>query len=326
MDMTANQMRVLEYRKERLRDASRELELLLSGGDVSPLPRVQAETGRYSEKRAWALVEELLDALESYERYWDRACSEDGDVPLAQLPYRLPERSRAFFRCFLYCVVFTASAGACPWLPACLPGAGGGFHDILLLAEQTRYEDKIELYFDELYNRPLMEGTFARMDDIYEMLSGEKITAAIPEEDRQTVLRRHPAEIKELEELWAESLDVSPKEQEKASQDWYDALSDEEREAAEEEERWIEEGKQAWLEEFQEKEDFCQQYLLFRKLYFEEDVRKDLARKVEGMLDIYLYEQGESALLKEDHFFHAFALLKKLLEQVRGFGKTEADG
>jgi len=328
MDMTIEQMRILEYRKERLRDTLRELELLLSGGNVSPKPWVQTKTGQYSEKRAWALVEELLAALEKYERYCNCSYNEDGNLHLAELPSRLPERSRDFFRSFLYCAVFAASAGVCHWIPDRLYGAAKGtFHDILVLAEQTKYDDKIELYFDELYSSSFAEGTFAQLDDLYEIFSGEKIETTIPEEDRQTVIRRHQGEIKELEELWAGCLDISPEDQEMADREWYDSLSSEEYEEYEEwekEARWLEEARQAWLEEFQEKEDFCRQYLLFRKLYFEETARYNLARKVEGMLDIYLYEQGKSAFLKDDTFFYTFTLLKKLLDQAQSFGKTES--
>jgi len=301
----------MEYRRKRLLERVGALERLLAGRDVA-LPSWTRPDGGYSELRTWALVEDLLDALEQYERY--RTCQEDGDPALSELPYRMPEGLRKCCRGFLYCAVRLSASGHY-WL--C--GAKGTFNDLLYMAEGIGYTDKTRLCFDELYDRPVMEGFFAWMDTLYEAFTGKGTETIVTEEERQAVQKRYKAEIEEREAVWSQEL-LSPEEQAEIDRQWYESLSDEERREVDEESEALaqeEQDKQAWMEAFPEKEMFCRQYLLFRRLYFQEAAWRTLPQGVEHLLDIYLYEQGASALLKDDAFFYTYALLGKVLKQAR---------
>lgn len=317
MKLTVKQMKSLEFRKGRLLEKVEALDRLLSGRDVSLLPLVRTETGRYSEKRTWALVEELLAALEKYRQYL-RHDDQDDETELA--PYRLPEQERSLYRSFLYCAIRMAAGN--PWWIRGSYWPKGTFGDILALAKQTGYERKVDLYFDELYARGGMWGFFAYMDDFYEALTGQKISTTITEEEQLEAREWHQKEVQE----WEESEDemFSPEELEKIYMEEYESLSDGEKQALDEEaeqNRKDAQEKQAWVRAFPQKESFCQQYLLFRKLYFQN--WSGLADSIEHMLDIYLYEHGASRLLEDDTYFYAYALFNKLLKQVKDLAEAE---
>ncbi len=315
MELTVKQLERLDYRRKRLLERVGELERMLSGRDMRLPPLARTEESGYSEERAWALVEALLAALEQYERY--RAYGEDGDPALSELPYQLPEGRRNLFRGFLYCAV-RLSAGGPDWLCE----TRGTFDDLSRFAEGIGYADKIDLCFDELYHRPEMDGFFAWMDSLYEAFTGQEMETIITEEERRAVRKRYQAEIEELEAVWAEQPELSPEEWAELDREWYESLTDEERRENEEElEEWEREERErrAWIEAFPKKETLCQQYLLFRKLYFEEAGRLTLSKSVERLLDIYLHERGKSLFLEDETFFYTYALLNKVIKQV---GKT----
>lgn len=324
MELTMKQVERLQYRKERLAEKANRLEFLLSGRGVSLLPLVRTKGGRYSEKRAWALVEDLLAALEKYEAYLQ--CledEEDEDRPLAEIACHLPEQEQAFYRSFLYCAVRVAESN-----PFWIWGRRGVFHDILDLAESAAiYREKIELHFDELYWGPSGEPSgqfFDCMDRLYEAFTGTPVTDALPEEDRREAEERVRARKKKDEEDWAAFLEdagMTEEEYEAANLEMLEQFGGIVEQGPVEAQR-DERQKQAWIKAFPNKEALCQQYLMCRELYFQAD-RSQLADNLENMLDFYLYEHGESSYLQDDTFFYAYALLDKVLRQVRDLTKAE---
>lgn len=312
MDMEIKDIERLEFRKERLLEKSRRLESLISGRSVSLMPLIRTKTGKHSEKRTWLFINALTDALEKYEKY--RNLEEEPDFELS------PEE-RTFYKSFLYCAIRIAEEK--PWW---LLMSEGTFDDILKLAENTLYHAKHQLHFYELYKRPALDGFFFYMDELYELFTGTAVTLTIDEEELSEVKRLYaseiefldsedPAYLEEYEKAFAgmSSAEITLRELDALSPaQMKEGILEAQRDAKEQEE------KQKWAEHFSEKELFCSQYLLCRKLYFETGADHDFPRRIERMTDIYLYEHEISSFLNDELFFSAYAMLRRALRYVDG--------
>lgn len=345
MEITVKQMQSLEYRRDRLREKIRKLEFLISGKGESFLPLVRTKSGRYSEKRTWALVEALLDALEKYEKYekWQEDSGDsgwkDGDLPLAKVAYQMPEQNRTFWRSFLYCAVrFAESNPASVWcLGTCRPGGlpwwgietAGTFEDILSLAECVERIARAELHFAELYHPEYLSGFFGWMDNLYQAFAGKPVTDTISEADRLTVRELFPDETAQAERLQAEQPDEQGINQlltEAAQAEW-ETMSEEERRWEDEKEReyfQYEQMREDWLRAFPNKESFCRQYLVFRELFFQVDCRRGFCSILEQAIDVYLYERETSGYMDDETFFSAYGLVNKAVGEIRELSEAEA--
>lgn len=329
MELTIKQVERLQYRKERLAERASRLEFLLSGRGTSLLPLVQTKTGKHSEKRTWALVEDLLAALEKYEVYLH--CLKNGveeDRPLTAADGHLPEQERTFYRSFLYCALRVMENDHPFWIW----GREGTFKDLLGLTESAAdYKEKLELHAEELYWGNSGEptgGFFDCMDHLYEAITGRPITDTLSEEDRHAAEERVLTQKKEEEADWAaflKDLDMTEEEYETASREINEQLGETLAEEPEREEQApVQKGRnKVWSEAFPNKDMLCQQYLLCRELYFQAD-RRNLSDRLKNALDFYLYEHGQSSYLEDDTFFYTYALLNKVIKQIENLPKGEA--
>lgn len=306
MNLTEKQIKSVVYRQEKLME---KIEMLkwqlsgwLSGWDASLLPLVRTETGGYSEKRTWALVEELLTDLDRAQMYWGEEWRS----------LQLREWRRALFKSLLYCVIRVLERVPCLQEDDNDFSRSNSWHlywgrkkvtfaDILNLTKY-RYRTKAKLYFDELVFTAAGNDLFGCLDELYEAFSGRDIADTITEEERLELRSQFP---------WM--CERKPNAGDEASR------GGEIRGSGEPDEdpplsglAWP-----AWVGAFPQKEMFCQQYLLFRKLYFEGDGDRALSDWLERMLVVYFAERGESRLLDDDVYFYTYALLNKLLKQVK---------
>lgn len=321
MQITVEEMKNMEFRKERLLHKTKKLEFLLSGRNRSLLPEIQTKAGRHSEKRTWQFIERLIESLEKYEKC--SACDEDDmDMLVEEIDYVIPEEKKCFYRSFLYCVVRIAEED--PWW---IWITRGTFDDVLKLVERTQYYDtKYELYFYEMYKTPNIDGFFYCMDEIYRLFTGKRITSTICEEDTEEVKKRYAFEIEmmdmwrdaDYEEAYQETF-AGMSEEEIRQLEWESLSSQEKRSALKEAEeiKKTEKAKKEWVKGFSDKKMFCEQYELCRKLYFKEvTTPQQLALKIERMMDVYLYEQGDSRFMEDEVFFYTYTLLDKTVKRA----------
>lgn len=321
MGITAKQIERLEYRKERLLSEARKLEYLLSGRNISLGPKLRGEDGSHSEEKTWDLIEQLIGALEKYEKYTKCDILDEGDVTMEEIDHAMPEEQKRFYRSFLYCALRVIEEGVVwpceEWMPR------STFDSVLRLVEKTPfYMDKYELYFSELYE--FTNGFFYYMDEAYHSLNGNSIVSTISQADREEVRKRYAYQVndyemgvsgreEEMENSGLSRKELAELERQAAEAEW-SSLSESEQKENQDELRNYEE----WKERFPEKERFCRQYELCRDLYFERLIRpQELAFQIERMMDVYLLEQGDSRFMDHDAFFYAFALLRRTVKQTR---------
>lgn len=322
MKITIKEMERLEYRKQRLLSETKKLEAILSGRNTDLGPRTSTGPGKHSEKKVWEFVEQMVDALEKYEKYaeYDMFDEAEEDISLEEADGGMTEDRKRFYRSFLYCALRVTREGVLwpdgEWRPKYT------FDSVLKLAEKTPfYGDKYELYFSEMYKTS--DGFFYYMDEAYRALTGNSIESTISEEDKEEVKKRYAYQAEDYEmgvSVWREAMEESGCSMEelaafesRAAEAEWDLKSEKERKRSiRERERF-----EKWKEGFPEKDIFCRQYELCRELYFKKLFRpEELAFQIERMMDIYLYEHGTSRFMDDEAFFYTFTLLKRTVKQA----------
>ena len=287
MEQYIKEIKDLEFRKEKLLEQAKKIETLLSGKYMHYYKFVEDETGNYSEEKAWEMVESFMEALRKYDVYflleeerWDMEDVED---------FFLTEKDELFFKSFLYCVlrwgysgigVFSAYSGK------------GTFEDFLEMARavsrNANYK-KEDLFYEEKYE--VTDDPFFSFNILYERVMNEPVYELTKEEKEA----------------------ISDQDEEKISFDEEDEFGRIQQELYDEEKRAI--------KHFANKEEFAKQYLLFRELYFQMDsyLLGRMKNIIEGMLDVYLYQNNLSNFLDDELFFKTFAMLRKTAGYVQEY-------
>lgn len=284
----------MAYRKMRLREKTDQVELLLSGQGESLLPLVRDESGHYSEEKTRALCAQLAD------------------------PLGLDRGKRETLESFLYCALRLIEGDPFSF---CLAGNRGSFRNLVGLARETDYWDVSELYYDELTAPNTAHGIFPCLDELCKALSGWDAAESISPEARAALPEHLQMELREREALLAEYPDVSDEEYREIEQMRYDALSPEERQWEDEENarfREEEEQKQEWLAGFSDREALLQEYLRFRRLYAQGNLRgTGLGKAAEDAVDLWLYRMKKAYFLEDDRYFYAYGLLDRAVRALR---------
>lgn len=284
----------MAYRKMRLREKTDQVELLLSGQGESLLPLVRDESGHYSEEKTRALCAQLAD------------------------PLGLDRGKRETLESFLYCAFRLIEGDPFSF---CLAGNRGSFRNLVELARETDYWDVSELYYDELTAPNTAHGIFPCLDELCKALSGWDAAESISPEARAALPEHLQMELREREALLAEYPDVSDEEYREIEQMRYDALSPEERQWEDEENarfREEEEQKQEWLAGFSDREALLQEYLRFRRLYAQGNLRgTGLGKAAEDAVDLWLYRMKKAYFLEDDRYFYAYGLLDRAVRALR---------
>lgn len=282
--LTSLQRENLRYRKKRMEQKARRLELLLSGRGESLLALVRTPGGRYSESRTQGLKKQLLQGQE------------------------LPGLDREFLDSFLYCALRLSERG-----PALLQGPGfewsidGTFQDLPGLAVTIDpWGDRYDRWYQDFFSGNCQSAAFALMDSLYEKFSGEPIERALalllPEVSAKALSRYRPEP-------------ESTQEPEEWEEEFLPAGFDEEEWEKLEQDKTLEYA--AWEKNFPAKDRFCQAYLLCRKRYFETENCRGLSAGVEQAVDEYLCCAGLSNYLADRTFFAVYGLLERSEKQAR---------
>lgn len=323
MEKNIQKIKDLQFRKEKLIEQTKKIETLLSGKYLHYYRFMQDQKGHYSEEKTWEMIETLLDDFKKYDVYflemeeWDEEEIEES---------LLTEKGELFIKSYLYCVLRWGYSG----IGYCGSGSGkGNFEDILDMAKSigrnVNYKEE-DLLYDEKYNTT--DDPFYTFNELYEKVMNESAHSSAKEEALIKMREKYAAEIESIERYGLE--------QEKALIDAYggemtleeiDNLDWEQNRAFAEEDEYIRieielyEYEQKAIERFANKEVFAEQYLLFRDLYFQMDslLLWRMSDVLEGMLDIYLYQNNLSKFLDDELFFETFAMLRKVTNHVQKY-------
>ncbi|MDE7010541.1 MAG: hypothetical protein K2O93_04950, partial [Oscillospiraceae bacterium] len=300
--LTQSQLQSLEGRKRLLVEKAEKVELLLSGRSRSVLPELTDEEGLYSERKTQALIGQLIGHVCFYYQIRRQAA--------------LKVKEQACLRSFFYCAL-RLSASRPPWLPE----IRGAFQDLLLCARRTYYPNRVSLYYEELYNPAKNDDFFIWMDECYELLTGQRVTAHISAVDEQLARDTYWEEIAELnkqiegafdsDEPWSDSELYGGEDWETWQLERQEIEEEQLRESLRENQR-----RQDWARSFPEPQRFCQHYLLLRELYFDVRMQDTLPQTVERVLDALLQERSDSYFLDNDVFSSASKLLDDAAEQL----------
>ncbi len=304
--LTKQMLETLQYRKERLEHKAGQMERLLSGREKSLLPLLRDKSGRYSEKKTRALVEKLVQALDLY-RQGRNAREGEKDRPLSAFPSALEEDERSFWRGFLYCLLRLAEDPP-NWNFTCK----GTFGDLLEMSgDILQYKEAERFYLDTVYRGVYDSLIWLWLEQACEAFTGEKREGRVTPEEIQAVEARYPNEIADAAKLAAieEALKEDPRFEDPDAEP-LDAWELEELE--EEDARY-----RAWLDNFPEKENFCREYLSWRRAYFDLRAWEWLEAHMQAMLEVYLCQDGSSSFLCDETYFSAYALLDRAVKQLR---------
>lgn len=309
----------LRFRKEKMMEQAKRIETMLSGRYIHYYELMEDENGVYSEAKTWKMVEELLDALKRYDKFYASYDEDEEDFDIDELEdYFFSELQEAFYRSFLYCVLRWGYSGI-----GNVDGKGS-FEDFIQMADSIGKIEKYEiedLLFDEKYD--VTWEPFFTWNDLYSSVTGRNVSDTAKEEDILTMREKYATRVQEVEERWKQ-------EEQKTIAAYGGEMSLEE--IREQEERimiecaddlWkdVYEIEQRAIENFQEKDTFAKQYLIFRETFFKVDywLKRRMKANIEGMLDIYLYEKGFSKFLEDDLFFQTYAMIRKTANYVEGY-------
>ena len=111
-------------------------------------------------------------------------------------------------------------------------------------------------------------------------------------------------------------------------EEWYNSLTEDEKLVVEEESKFSEEMNEicsCWKKEFVHKEVFCEKYLRYRELYFQENsyYQTCFEQLVAGMVDTYLCKCGLSSYLDEELFITSFTHLRKTTAVIKKMREGE---
>ncbi len=291
--ITEQTWKTLQYRKRQLARKAEQVELLLAGQGQSLLPFLQ-EDGQLSEEKVKAFTERLMETLELTLR--------------AREQCELTEEQRTFYQDYLYTLLRVAGDPP-PWLSLIL--VNGTFSDLMdMTRDVLKYRDKAHFLLDVAYWQSSDSLLFYCLDLAWETATGENLSQRIDPEELAEAERRFPDQakaVKEYHEL--QSVDIEPWMEEEGSEimePWM--LEAEEAQDAE---------RQAWLERFFQSPDARDAYLRWRDSYFDLRAYEWLEYQMEGMIDVFLYQEGRSSLLTDDTYFSVYALLNRAEKQLR---------
>lgn len=310
-------IKLIEFRRNKLRELTSQIERTISGKNHRFAPYISRENGKYSEEKTWQFIDRLMNCLERYLQY-----KYDGKRDV------LTDEERDFYRSFLYCAIRGDEMMDLSSFDMIHCRTIG---DILSLAadpDTIRIGWDVELLFEERFHESALGGFFGRMNEIYAQLKGEHIISTVTEEEWERVRRAYP-QFSEMEEQ-QKNASITIEDQLKE-----EGMTDEEIEAWLDERDWYGLEELDWLQEdefarymeeqeeiaaalagnFENKDVFCEQYLLYRKLYFQVDYRK-LPEYIEWMLNLFLHEEDLSCY-EEDRFLTAYIMLKKTAGRIR---------
>ena len=343
--ITLKQVALLQRRREKLQEATQELESLLAGRNTA-LAQLGAETAAEQRTLADRLARayarnEAIDRLKEqglFARYQQLPLNE---APLATAP------ESAIVLPFFYCAVRLASGT--PWY-------AGTVEDVAQLAAsaQSRAANPRALLLDELCDTTdyLAEGVprpddfFAMMDDVYQVLAGTPIADAIPPHLREMVASPYQQALDEA--AWAGLPLMSPQQLDEAvasgqldadlvqqnraafEAQWNQLLDEAQRHsswetdamtAAEQESqrqhRRIAGQLEAWRDSFSDADEFCQQYLNLREEVFEgEGYPDNFANLASRAAETLLAQEGLSQLARKDTVDEAIYLLGKIKSRL----------
>ena len=292
MEGNGEERKRLEYRKGRLEDKLSMLERTISGRDVRVPPLVRGPDGAYDEERAWQLVEGLMACLDGAWREEDRV------------------RGEALCRSLFYCLLRMAENFP-HWVtfhPLPARAATDSFQAVVTMAQRAG-----ETMAQRLYGQPwILPGDLCAsfLEEAYMALRGRQIWEEIPGETFQALLDRYGTPDPDSPELTEEEL------REVLAQDRALMLELDMVEEGPEEldtQAW----KESWAEGFPCQEAFCRACRQVWILSMENRLRSQLPRLAERAVDLLLYRRGLSAFLDDDTFFYTYALVDKVVRQVR---------
>lgn len=300
MTLADKEIQQMEFRRKKTEEKIRELENLLDGRQRGFLKQIQDISGNFSEEKLKTFIQDLLDSLERYIRY-QRETSD----------YLLVGQEREFYHSFIYCTIRGIAKnayGPTLWAIPCKT-----YEDILNMAsdpETMRIHNPEELYYEEIYE-PVTGGFFGYMDEVYQLLTGEDISGTITEEQRAKVYEVYPQAKqldKERKDIEAFEKSISEEEYQQAVDEWNEGGQTAEEEEMDDFLREIDEGREKWAREFVGTESFCKYYKTYRETYFAVD-RRNFTSNIEGMIDVYLMEQGLSCYGDNNRFLRAYTLV-----------------
>jgi len=316
METYLKAIQTLEFRKEKLMEQARRIEHLLSGRYIHYYPFMQEEQGVYSERKTWQMVEELLEKLKQFDKFYVCYDADEEEFDDKELKnYSFGEREEAFCRSFLYCVLRWGYSGAGSHV------GRGNFVDLIEMAEEIsknkRYRIE-ELLYEETYEIPV--DPFYTLNDLYSELMQQRACDTAKEEDILSMRKKYQAQVEEIEKR------LEKEKQEKIALYGGDMTLEEIEEYEEKimfetaDDLWLEiaEAQQQAIEHFAEKEIFAKQYLIFRETFFQvsELFKGRMKDVIEGMLDIYLNEKNISQFLTDELFFQTYAMISKTVNYV----------
>lgn len=281
----------LQYRKRQLARKTEQMERLLAGQEQSLLPFLRAD-GRFSREKAKAFADELLEALELTLRVRERAV--------------LSKAQREFYRDYLYTLLRLADDPP-PWVYL----FQGTFADLMEMTRDVlQYKDKASFDLDLAYWNLYNSQVFYWLDLAWEIATDEKLVQRITPEDLAEVERRYPEQAKEAKEYNAlQSMEIEPWMEEECSEPVEEWMLEE---AEQQEAEW-----QAWMGRFFQDADDRDAYLRWRTAYFDLWAWGWLETQMGEMIDVFLYQRGDSSLLTDDAYFSIYALLNRVEKQLR---------
>ena len=280
-----DQYRAIRDREAALQAQLRALEDTLTGRST-PLRRFLRDSkGRFRENLAQELVARLLQALREHRQWeieeereaegWD---DDFWDVYGEDMKEdnSLDDREAQLYESFLYCALRLLDDPP-PWWPG---GGHGTFGDLLALSQDPmtmgHYQKDTELMAEELCGDG-PQGFFSTMDQVYQLLSGEAITATFSLEDLQRVRVGREERVDAWERCQArEEPDPDPLD-EAIPEDWEE----------------LDPAQDDWARRFPCRENLLHQYRLYRERCFALNLDGERFREdLRGALGLFLWDQA----------------------------------
>lgn len=318
----------MDFRRRKILGLMQDIKKLFSGDDISIIPYVYSESGRYSETRTWNFIKDLVHALEEYGRlntFWDAG--------------QMPDSLRQYTECYLYCMLrvmsvdseyFERPEAVFETLSTCANSVSSDYERYSTLYELVHFPDYVITEDVPRYCMP-----------VYELLTGERVLYNLTPQRMRDKMELLYAETLErdkkmmhdsLEDFSESDLDAEEWESVRRTLQEVDEKAPEpEREAMEEAHKQDEEPlddrneKTRFLQTFKEADTFVSNYRRYRELHYSGKVEfQDVfAEMVEGMLDVYRRKYEMSLYGDDDAYFQAYSYLNKALQESRELRKED---
>lgn len=297
--------RMLDNQLQKLKDQ-------MTGRNNSFYPFITNKNGEITERKLSSFINELTNKPNQYvdSDSFDKYCYLNG------------KSYKKLCKCFLYCAI--QGIAAYKYADFCPERTSSLFSDIVKLAEfkyNTFFKAEEELakhefenYLSEgkyYYSEELIYSCFFHFDALYSLLSGNSITEIFPKDLYDTLYSNHYAKeaeiygcdsIEEYFEIY-QSHDTSLDEEYDVPEDEdyidYDEIMGE---TEEEHRKGLSQFKETYLKTVVSPQNYINNYLEFRKLYFKlsEYHRKNFFNDIVLMVDAFLYDHGLSPMTDND--------------------------